>query len=178
MYIPIGIKSDYSLLQSLIKIPELIEYLKANSITACGLLDDNLFGSMNFYNSCLSNGIKPIIGLKVKINDYYIYLYAKNYDGYINLLKVNTLVQKNEINYVSLSTYSKDVICVIPYKCRDILIKIDDIYNEVFIGYVDDYEKSNASLLNRKIVYVCEIGAFLFKDVRYLSILRDIDNGE
>ena len=32
MYIPIGIKSDYSLLQSLIKIPELIEYLKANSI--------------------------------------------------------------------------------------------------------------------------------------------------
>ena len=178
MYIPIGIKSDYSLLQSLIKIPELIEYLKANSITACGLLDDNLFGSMNFYNSCLSNGIKPIIGLKVKINDYYIYLYAKNYDGYINLLKVNTLVQKNEINYVSLSTYSKDVICVIPYKCRDILSKIDDIYNEVFIGYVDDYEKSNASLLNRKIVYVCEIGAFLFKDVRYLSILREIDNGE
>ena len=62
MYIPLGIKSDYSLLQSLIKIPELIEYLKINSITACGLLDDNLFGSMNFYNSCLSNDIKPIIG--------------------------------------------------------------------------------------------------------------------
>ena len=46
MFIPLGIKSDYSLLKSLIKIPDLIEYLKKHNITACGLLDDNLFGSI------------------------------------------------------------------------------------------------------------------------------------
>ena len=178
MYIPLGIRSDYSLLQSLIKIPELIDVLKSNSITTCGLLDDNLFGSMNFYNSCVSNNIKPIIGLKVKVNDYYIYLYAKNYDGYVNLLKVNTLVQKNEVNYVTLSTYSKDIICVVPYKYKDILSNVDNIYEDIFIGYVDDYEKKNALLLKRKVLYVCEIASYVFKDVKYLSILREIDTGE
>ena len=178
MYIPLGIKSDYSLLQSLIKIPELIEYLKINSITACGLLDDNLFGSMNFYNNCIENNIKPIIGLKVKLNDYYIYLYAKNYDGYVNLLKVNTLVQKEEVNYVTLGTYNKDIICVVPFKYKDVLENIEKIYEEVYVGYVDDFEKSNALLLKRKVLYVCEIGAIDFKDVKYLSILKEIDTGE
>ena len=178
MYIPLGIKSDYSLLQSLIKIPELIDYLKEHNITTCGLLDDNLFGSMNFYNNCINNGIKPIIGLKVKVNDYYIYLYAKNYDGYVNLLKVNTLVQKSEVNYVTLSTYKKDIICVLPYKYKDILNNVSDIYEDLFIGYVDDFEKSNALLLKRKVVYLCEIGTYVFKDVKYLSVLNEIATGE
>ena len=55
MFIPLGIKSDYSLLQSLIKLPNLIKYLNEHNITTCGLLDDNLFGSMCFYNLCISN---------------------------------------------------------------------------------------------------------------------------
>ena len=92
MYVPLGIKSDYSLLKSLIKIPDLIKYLKENNITTCALLDDNLFGSINFYDTCLKNGIKPIIGLDVLIADFHIYLYAKNYEGYQNLLKINTLL--------------------------------------------------------------------------------------
>ena len=78
MYIPIGIKSDYSLLQSLIKIPDLIGYLNEHNISTCGLLDDNLFGSICFYKQCLKNGIKPIIGLNVRIFDKQVYLYAKN----------------------------------------------------------------------------------------------------
>ena len=72
MYVPLGIKSDYSLLKSLIKIPDLIKYLKENNITTCALLDDNLFGSINFYDTCLKNGIKPIIGLDVLIADFHI----------------------------------------------------------------------------------------------------------
>ena len=91
MFIPLGIKTDYSLMNSLIKIDDLITYLKTNNITACGILDDNLFSSMNFYNSCLKNDIKPIIGLVVKIGDNKIYLYAKNYEGYLNLLKILSL---------------------------------------------------------------------------------------
>ena len=98
MYIPLGVKSDYSLLKSLIKIPELIDYAKEHNITALGLLDDNLFGSMCFYNSCINNKIKPIIGLNIKLSTSNIYLYAKNYNGYQNLLKINTIIQEREIN--------------------------------------------------------------------------------
>ena len=120
MYIPLGVKTDYSLLKSLIRIPELIKYLNNKNITAAAILDDNLFGCMCFYNECLKNNIKPIIGLNVKINTGNIYLYAKNYNGYQNLLKINTIIQEREITYVDLKSYSIDVIGVLPYKCIDI----------------------------------------------------------
>ena len=48
MYIPLGIRSDYSLLQSLIKIPELIDVLKTNSITAIKMSAD-IFISADTY---------------------------------------------------------------------------------------------------------------------------------
>ena len=175
MYIPLGIKTDYSLLQSLIKIPDLINILKEHNVTACGILDDNLFGSMCFYNSCINNDIKPIIGLSISINEYKIYLYAKNYDGYQNLLKINTLVQKEEVNYINLKTYSDNVICVLPYKSNKIYSEVNKIYSELFIGYNDDYEKNNGKILNNNIVFLNEICAFTFDDVKYIDVLRKID---
>ena len=91
MITPLKVTSEYSLLKSLIKIPDLIKYLKDNNITSCALVDDELFGVMEFYLSCKDNGIKPIIGLDLTIDDKHIYVYAKNYDGYKKLLKINTL---------------------------------------------------------------------------------------
>ena len=43
MYNPLYIKTDYSLLSSLIKIDNLINYLKKYNITSCAIVDDNLF---------------------------------------------------------------------------------------------------------------------------------------
>ena len=43
MSLSIGIKTDYSLLNSLIKIPDLMKYLVSNNIDSVGILDDNLF---------------------------------------------------------------------------------------------------------------------------------------
>ena len=177
MFIPLGIKSDYSLLKSLIKIPDLIEYLKKHNITACGLLDDNLFGSICFYNNCINNKIKPIIGLNIKFSNYNIYLYAKNYSGYQSLLKVNTIIQGREINYVDLKSYSKDVICILPYNSIEIYDELKKIYKDLYIGYSSDYEKSNASLINKNIVYINEICVYEFQEVKYLKILREIETG-
>ena len=178
MYIPLGIKSDYSLLKSLIKIPDLIEYLKKHNITTCGILDDNLFSSMCFYNNCLNNEIKPIIGLNVLIGTNNIYLYAKNYNGYQNLLKINTIIQGRDISYIDLKSYVKDIICIVPYKSISIYDEVKKIYKDLYIGYGNDYEKSNGMLLNNKIVYINEICTFNFQDVKYMSILRKIDTGE
>lgn len=178
MYIPLGIKSDYSLLQSLIKIPNLITYLKDNNITTCGLLDDNLFGSMCFYDTCINNGIKPIIGLKVNLTGGIIYLYAKNYNGYQNLLKVNSLIQNNNVSYINLKLYNNDVICVIPYDSLEILDEINGIYNIVYIAYKNQFEKNNALLKSKNIVYLNEIRVIDFQDVKYLGILNEIATGE
>lgn len=178
MFIPLGVKTDFSLLKSLIKIDDLMGYLKKKNITACGILDDNLFGSICFYNACKKNDIKPIIGLIVNLELGSIYLYAKNYEGYQNLLKINTIIQEREINYVDLRSYSKDIICVLPYKSKDIFDEIKKIYDEVFIGYGNDYEKNNSGLIHNQIVYINECMTYTFQDVKYLGILREIDSGE
>ncbi len=178
MYIPLGVKTDYSLLQSLIKIPDLMIYLKKQGITACGILDDELFSSMNFYDACLQNHIQPIIGLVITINGNNIYLYAKNYEGYQNLLKINTIKQQKDLTYIDLKKYKEFVICVMPYKSHFIYDELKKIYKEFFIGYHDEFEKKNASLLGASLLYVFEGRAFQFKDIKYISILREIDIGE
>ena len=78
MFKPIGIKTDYSLLKSLIKIPDLISFSLANNIDVLGILDENLFGSIEFYDACIKNNIKPIIGLDTIVNNLNLYLYASD----------------------------------------------------------------------------------------------------
>ena len=75
MYYPIGIKTDYSLMKSLIKIDDLISYAIKNNINTLGIIDDNLNSSHIFYTECIKNNIKPIIGVDITIEDNHIYLY-------------------------------------------------------------------------------------------------------
>ena len=70
MSLSIGIKTDYSLLQSLIKIPNLIKYVLDNNYDTIGILDDNLFSSIAFYEQCKKNGIKPVIDIFAFTNKF------------------------------------------------------------------------------------------------------------
>ena len=74
MYNTIGIKSDYSILKSLIKIPDLVSFCMENKIDHIGLIDDNLFGSIELYDLCIKNNIKPLIGLEIEIDEKHFYL--------------------------------------------------------------------------------------------------------
>ena len=100
MYAPLKVTTDYTLLKSLIKIPDLISFLVSNKISACAICDENLYGALDFYKSCKNNNIKPIIGLSVLLNDLDIYLYAINYDGYKNLLKIHTIIETRNLGIV------------------------------------------------------------------------------
>ena len=83
MYIPLGVKTDYTLLSSLIKIPELINFALKHDIKALGILDDNLSGSLEFYNLCLKKHMpaKLVIWPKGKHDElswhYYLKLFIK-----------------------------------------------------------------------------------------------------
>ena len=47
-YIPLNIKTEFSLMNSLIKIDELILYAKNNGFTTLGITDENMFGCYEF----------------------------------------------------------------------------------------------------------------------------------
>jgi len=177
MSLSISVKTDYSLLNSLIKIPDLMRYAINNKIDTLGILDDNMFGSIAFYEQCKKNNIKPIIGLIVKIGNNKIYLYAKNYDGFLNLLKINTIMQYKDISYIDLKSYSSDIIVVIPYSSNMLYEQLKSIYNIVYMSYQNEYEKNNVVLLCDKLVYISEVVCFKAIDIKYINYLREIATG-
>ena len=75
---PLYIKTDNSLLSSLIKIDDLIDFAIKNKIKALAITDDSMYGVLEFYLKCKKNNIKPIIGLEIAD----VVLYAINYEGY------------------------------------------------------------------------------------------------
>lgn len=91
MYIPLNNKSNYTLLSSLLKIDDIIDYAIYNKIPCISLCDTNMFGMMEFINKCNKNNIKPIVGLNVILYEFQLYLFVKNYDGYKNLIKLSTI---------------------------------------------------------------------------------------
>ena len=174
MYYPISIKTDYSLMKSLIKINDLISFAKKNTINTLGILDDNLNGSHIFYNECIKNDIKPIIGLDIKINDDHIYLYPSNYDALVNLFKLTTVIDKD---IELLKKYNKDIICVLPYEHKGLYDELKGVYTEIFIGYINNDEKKNALLITDKVVYINPILSLDKNNAKYINYLEFIDKG-
>ena len=104
-YIPLNIKTEYDLMNSLIKIDELISFALENNINSLGITDENMFGTYEFINKCKSNNIKPIIGVEFFIEETNFLAYAKNYEGYVSLCK---LVSKKNIDKLSIEDLIKE----------------------------------------------------------------------
>ena len=169
-YTPLWIKTDYSILSSLIKIDDLISTLKKLNFKSAAICDDNLYGAMEFYTKCIKNDIKPIIGLEVNL-DYTILLYAKNYKGYQNLCNINTLINEKKFSFDELIKYINDLILVLPYKYKD----KKDIYipytKDLFIGYNNEDEEKK---INGNKVYLNKTLTLKKEDSKYLKYLYKI----
>ncbi len=178
MYIPLKVTTDYSLLKSTIKIDNLMTFLGENKISACAICDEFLYGTMEFYDKCLKNNIKPIIGLDIIVNSYHLYLYAKNYQGYQNLLKLNTFKTERHLELEDLKKYDQDILLIIPFSSLSLYEEIRDIFEDSFIGYQNEKEKVEALLISSNIVYVNEIRALKKEDTKYLNYLEMIYRDE
>ena len=60
-YIPLNVKTEYDLMNSLIRIDELISYCKENGINSVGITDSNMFGCYEFITSCKNNNITILL---------------------------------------------------------------------------------------------------------------------
>ena len=162
-YIPMIIKTNYSLLTSLIKIDELIIRAKEYNINTLAICDDNMYGVMEFYKKCKKNDIKPIIGLEIKINDKPIYLYAKNYEGYQNLCYISS----NEKTIDILKENNSNLLCILPYESIDLYEEFKTIYNEIFISYKTKEERNN--ITDKKCIFSNVIRCLNKEDREYLK---------
>ena len=170
MYAPLKVTTDYSILKSLIRIDSLIDFLLKNNIGACAICDDNLYGAREFYLKCTSNNIKPIIGLSVLIEKQSVYLYAINYAGYQNLLKIHTIMQTKDIIRQDLELYKENVAIIIPYESISLYEKLL-FFNDVYVGYKTSEEKKKAMDISRHVLFVNDLRALEALDIQYLEYL-------
>ena len=182
MYTPLQVKTNYSLLSSLITIKDLIKLCIKYNIKEVAITDDNMSGVMEFYNECIKNNIKPIIGLEIKITDKKgniktLLLYAKNNMGYQNLIKLSTIKSEREIVGKDLIKYNSDLICIVPYLSSGIYSTLKKIYKDIYIGYKDKLEKNN--LINLKnTVFINNVLYLNKEDSKYLNYAYMIRDGK
>lgn len=175
MYVPLKVTTDYTLLKSLIKIDDLITFCMSQKISCCGICDTNLFGAIEFYKKCQKNHIKPIIGLEISIDNYPIYLYAKNYLGYKNLLKINTIICERLININELKQYASNILIIIPYQSIHLKDNLN-FFDNIYLGYSQKEELTNVLSLTKNVVYINDLRTFQKEDIVYLNILNKMSD--
>jgi len=102
--------SEYSVDNSLIRIPKLVSQVKALGMSAIALTDnDNLFAAVKLYKEAKGEGIKPIFGaelvLKGEEQNTAFLLLCQNHQGYLNLSGLISLsyLQDQAIDEVSIT---------------------------------------------------------------------------
>ena len=176
MYNTLGFKSDYSILKSLIKIDDLVSFCATYKSSFAAIIDDNLFSSIEFYDKCKANNIKPIIGLDILIEDKHFYVFAKDYTGYKSLLKINTLQQKKELTIDTLSKHNDNVIMVVPFNVKDYFNQFKTIFKDIYISYENEYEKKNSNIITKNIVCLNIVNSLKKNDDVLAKILDSIRN--
>ena len=121
-YVHLHVQSAYSLLSSTVDIEGLVSVAKNNGMNSLALTDRNvMYGVIPFYKACKKNGIKPIIGLIADVlhgeEAFPLLLLARNYNGYVNLLKISSSIQvksKQGLPLKWLRGYREGLIAISP----------------------------------------------------------------
>lgn len=93
-FVHLGIHSEYSITDSIVRIKPLVKAAAADNQRALALTDlSNLYATVKFYRACLGAGIKPIIGSEVIMDneDTRLTLLAMNNEGYQNITRIVSL---------------------------------------------------------------------------------------
>ena len=171
-YIPLRVKTNYSLLTSLIKIDDLVKKCKELNITSIAICDDNMYGVMEFYKACKNNDIKPIIGLEIKIDNNPVLLYAKDYFGYQNLCYISS----NEKNIDLLKNNNQSLICILPYESISLYDKLANIFSDIFVSYKKEEERN--SIKDKKCIFANTVRCLNENEREYLKYLYMIKDGK
>lgn len=207
-FVPLYFKSEYSLLHSTCKIEPSIRLVKEYGYQALAITDiDTMYGTLKFYNTCIKNSLKPIIGLKIK----YIYnnrensllLYAMSMFGYKNLMRISsqTKISGKPLSMEFLESNSIGVLAIVPSMENDVFSYLSAgdqskafehysmlkmIYRELYLGIslnTVEERKSLSSFYNFgkehqiKMTACMPVSYLSLSDLDAYQTLLSIDNG-
>ena len=130
-FVHLHVHTQYSLLDGLSKIDELLLKAKALKMKAMAITDHGvMYGAVKFHNAAKKLGIKPIIGMEgylttrdchekspgAQKQTYHLVMLAKNFIGYQNLMRLTTYANlegyyyKPRFDFPALEKYSEGLI--------------------------------------------------------------------
>ncbi|HJZ05855.1 DNA polymerase III subunit alpha [Candidatus Amesbacteria bacterium RIFCSPHIGHO2_01_FULL_48_32] len=129
-FVHLHVHSEYSLLDGLSKIKNLVRAVKQFDMPAVALTDHGaMYGAIEFYKECTKEKIKPLIGMEGYIvgrdlhdksgkgENYHLLLIARNFTGYKNLMQLSSIAHLEGFYYRprfdkdTLKKYSEGLIC-------------------------------------------------------------------
>lgn len=178
MYTPLYVKTNYSLLSSLITIDELLNYLKEHNYSQVAITDNNMFGTMEFYKKCKKVGIKPIIGLEIQLENDTILLYAKDYTGYQTLIKLSTISASRKVEISDIEKYHDSVIGIVPFESMNTYTILANVITDLYLGYSNKKQEQEALIITSNIVFLRKNLYIYEKDNEYLKYVYMIRDGK
>jgi DNA polymerase III subunit alpha len=155
------VHSHYSLLTALPKIKDLIAAAKADGQTALALTDNgNMYGTIDFYEKCRENEIKPIIGIdayvalrtrkdkeRIDSRRTRLILLVKNNTGYKNLIELVTdsnlegFYYKPRIDRETIEKFHEGMIAISPSFNSEIVNALAMSNEQKALEILDFYKK-------------------------------------
>ena len=165
------IHTQYSICEGALRTADLAKYCKTNRIKAVGLCDtNNLCGALEFSESVAKSKTQPIIGTQINIQHKgysgKIPLFAKNLEGYKNLIKLSSKsfleIKDDEVPHCTIEDIEKN------YKGLILLSgSFDGLIGRLFFKNLTD-----------EILVLLKRLKKIFIDNFYLEIQRHNDDGE
>ncbi len=181
--------TEYSLLDGLSKIPQLVKAAKDLGMEALAITDHGvMYGAIEFYKACQAAGIKPIIGCelyvakrshkdkegKVDTEPYHLTVLTKNLQGYKNLMKLVSISHlegfyyKPRVDKKLLEQFHDGLICLSGCPAGEFIRSSQDLKKaeETALSYLQIFGEGN---------YYFELQNHFYRKLLKNPNLQDID---
>ena len=129
-FVHLHLHTEYSLLDGAARIDKLFDYCRQKNMPAVAITDHGvMYGAIEFFSKAKESGVKPIIGCELYVCENmrdkaskqeldHAVLLAKDYEGYRNLVKLDSLAfvegfyYRPRIDLELLREHSKGLICL------------------------------------------------------------------
>ena len=169
----LGVRSGFELMNGMALYKTWISKAKFLGVEVLGICERNTLGGvLAFQSECKNANIKSIIGMTISVEGSGIYdikLYAKNFQGWLNLLKFNTIINvdlKVNVPIQALKENMDGLYIVVDPKSMS-FASADQIRE-----FVDFYQLDTVNFLNRERdqEYINNLELFMTSDLKPISI--------
>jgi DNA polymerase III subunit alpha len=172
------IKTEYSMLQSHVRIPEIVAFASKQGIHSLAITDTNMHAAFQFYQACKRAGITAIIGYETTIDQQQLVMYAKNQRGYQSLLSYATTQDPSSLysnEDIIVVTRGTTVPVRLPFIHFYFGLELDELEIEVQIAPAIVALAQEEQI---ELVMLSEVRYLEPSDAKYLKVLQAIEAGQ